>query len=177
MRDFCSTADKDCIRLIVAQDLKESGIDIDSSGLANFSSLQNTTNGNTSYNVMNGGAVAATASSKHHHHNAGAGGGGAIANVTSKISHQILNTSGMHNSTNSNNFFHNTSNNFNIFQSKNSSNTTATTHAANNNTNNASETCLDNQLSGGNSKLFGVSLKQIEMVNLIVNEQTLNVPW
>ena len=70
MRDFCSTADKDCIRLIVAQDLKESGIDIDSSGLANFSSLQNTTNGNTSYNVMSGGAVAASASSKHHH-NAG----------------------------------------------------------------------------------------------------------
>jgi hypothetical protein len=30
MRDFCAVAERDCIRLIVAQDLKESGIDLDS---------------------------------------------------------------------------------------------------------------------------------------------------
>ena len=31
MRDFCNVSDRDCVRLIVAQDLRESGIDIDSS--------------------------------------------------------------------------------------------------------------------------------------------------
>ena len=30
MRDFCNVAERDCIRLIVAQDLKENGIDLDS---------------------------------------------------------------------------------------------------------------------------------------------------
>ncbi|CAF0912481.1 unnamed protein product, partial [Brachionus calyciflorus] len=47
MRDFCNVAERDCIRLIVAQDLKESGIDVDSSNLGNFSS--NMTQMNTSY--------------------------------------------------------------------------------------------------------------------------------
>lgn len=47
MRDFCNVAERDCIRLIVAQDLKESGIDVDSSNLGNFSS--NMTHMNSSF--------------------------------------------------------------------------------------------------------------------------------
>ena len=62
MKDFCNVAERDCIRLIVAQDLKESGIDIDSSSLntGNFSSNNMTTSINMSHNQSH--------LSSHHHY-------------------------------------------------------------------------------------------------------------
>lgn len=184
MRDFCSTADKDCIRLIVAQDLKESGIDVDS----NLSSIQNATanNGNTSYITSNKHSNSHHTHNSHHHGHVNSNA--ASTNMTA--SSKMLNTSGLHNSTNGNHFFHNTSNNFNLFQSvsKNCSSITSTSASSNannmnsnanantNSTNNTnSEVSMDNQLNAS-AKVFGVNLKQIEMVNLIVNEQTLTVP-
>lgn len=50
MRDFCNVAERDCIRLIVAQDLKESGIDVDSSNLGNFSTNMTQMNSSFSHN-------------------------------------------------------------------------------------------------------------------------------
>ena len=192
MRDFCNSTDRDCIRLIVAQDLKESGIDVDASNLANFSAIQNTTqsNSNQSYNLLGSSKHANMSSnnsntSHHHHHHSSSNSN---SNHTHNSSHthsskasQMLNTSGVHNTTsgggggtgNSNFFHHNSSNhNFNIFQANSSS---ATANSSSKNTETTLSSQHDSQLVG--TKVFGVGLKQIEMVNLVINDQTLTVPW
>jgi hypothetical protein len=143
MKDFCNATDRDCIRLIVAQDLKESGIDIDSSNLNNNFNLSNTINTSTYHNK-----------SHHHHYH--------LSN-----NNNLLNTS---TNATSNNFFnqnttsckHNQNKSINIVSSEN---TAPITQCIN---------CKEDSQSM--SKIFGVNLKQIEMVTVNLNEQMLTVP-
>ena len=154
MRDFCNAADRDCIRLIVAQDLKECGIDVDAS---NFSTINtsHSTNSNNNNSCIN---------HYHNHH-------------SHSHSHHILNTSGINNSNINHNYFHNTSEcnifcffwvswaliDFLFLATNNSDTTTSNQH--------------DSQLViTSPNKIFGVNIRQLEMVNLTINEQLLTVP-
>jgi hypothetical protein len=135
MRDFCNVADRDSIRLIVAQDLKESGIDIDSSNLANLTSTFNMSSHNQSL----------------------------FQQKTNSQQQQVLG---------SNNNILNTSNNL-LFQSK-----MLTQQGGKQSNNDLKQSENDSHL-GSNSnggRIFGVNLKQLELVNINVNEQLLSVP-
>ena len=147
MKDFCNVPERDCIRLIVAQDLKESGIDIDSSTFSggNMTSI-NTSHNQSSHNFN-------TLSSHHH---------GRHAHYLS-TNNNLLNTS---------------------------LNTPANTmckhhhyHSHHHNNTNTLDSNHDSQLSSNatttscSTRTFGIGLKQLEMINITINEQILSVPW
>ena len=65
LRDFSNVAEKDCVRLIIAQDLKEFGIDVDTNlggGLGNLTTINQSSSHRNSSN-LNG------TSSSHFHNN------------------------------------------------------------------------------------------------------------
>lgn len=136
MKDFCNVAERDCIRLIIAQDLKESGIDVDSSNLGNFS-----TTINSSYSTNNNSHNCHHHHHHHHHHHRG---------LHLSTNNNILNTS-ITNTSSANNNFLNKSNNIDLNNQHDSQIITST-------------------------RVFGIDLNKLEMVNITVNEQYLTVP-
>jgi hypothetical protein len=136
MRDFCASTDRDCIRLIVAQDLKESGIDVDSQCANTTINNVNGSNINNSNNNNNKNNNDKNNHYNHHHH------------------HHLVNAVHHHHQLVSNNSTNNQAN-------------TSTHHVhsnSNDDTNNKS------------TRVFGVTLRQLEMVNITLNEQVLSVP-
>lgn len=74
MRDFGNVAEKDCVRLIIAQDLKEFGIDVDTNlggGLGNLTAINNSTSHRNSHalNLINTSSNLNGTNSSHFHNN------------------------------------------------------------------------------------------------------------
>jgi hypothetical protein len=148
MKDFCNVAERDYIRLIVAQDLRESGIDVDSSslgGAGNFSS-SNMTSINMSHNNSH------ISHDRHH----------------LSTNNNLLNTSLSTNPTsilsNSKHSYHHANMDMMIMNHNNGHDS----HLMGSNANATTHSC--------STRTFGLDFKQLEMVNLTCNEQLLNVP-
>ena len=142
MRDFSNVVEKDSVRLIIAKDLKELGIDVEITTHETNRHLSITTNTiNNNLSQHNHSLSLKTISS---------GGGGG---------HHTFH---MFQSSKSSNHHHNKSN--------------ISANLMSDNAVGISCTQSDSQLSGGAFKVFGVSLKQLEMSTITVNEQSLMVP-
>lgn len=141
MKDFCNVAEKDCIRLIVAQDLKESGIDVDANNFSNLTCINTSQNSNFFNN-----SATNHHHHRHYHHNQNRHNNSTISHLSHHhhlaTNNNLLNTSAMN--------------------PKSGASTTSSNDPS--------------QLDSKQSRLFGVELRRVEMVNLTVNEQLLTVP-
>lgn len=176
MRDFSNVAEKDCVRLIIAQDLKEYGIDVDANlggGLGNLSCTNavnnTTTNANFGYHYQSSASNNKTTCQQHssfhhhhHHHNHSLN--------TPHCSHHTFSL--FHQSSNKH---HNKSNiSTNLISDLNSNSSSACTCRLNGNQHDSQ---LSSSISPASStRVFGISLKQIEHINVMVNDQILTVP-
>lgn len=166
MRDFSNVAEKDCVRLIIAQDLKEYGIDVDANlggGLGNLSCSNATNTNNFGYHFQTSKNSCQQHNSYHHHNH-----------------NHSLNTH--HCSHHTFSLFHPSSSNKHHNKSNISTNLISD---LNSNSSSGSCTCRinsnqhDSQLSSSispSTRVFGISLKQIEFINVVINDQVLTVP-
>jgi hypothetical protein len=177
MKDFCQAADKDCIRLIVAQDLKESaGIDIDTNAISP-PGLSRSVNCNA---VGCGGGINDS--------------GGILASITnSNTSSNSYFISKQSNGTASNGAFgSNRSTSITTEQAKiiNSSccgsvgtatprsgaDSLSLSHHLHHNGHYHHHCHNHNHHHHHHNRIFGIALRQLEATNVIVNEQALYVP-
>lgn len=141
MRDFGNVAEKDCVRLIIAQDLKEFGIDVDTNlggGLGNLTAINNSTShrNNHALHLINTSSNLNGTNSSHFHNNS----------IHSNLKEFISSTKNHNKSNISTNLMHD---------------------------HNPHDSHLSFQSS---KKVFNLALNQLELINVAINEQTLNVP-
>ena len=142
-RDFCNVAEKDCVRLIIAQDLKEFGIDVDTNlggGLGNLTAIGSNSGRNNTSN-LNG------TSHSHFHNNS--------------LSHNHCTTIG----SNLKEF---------ITSSKHHNKSNISSNLIGDHT--AGCNPHDSHLSSASTRVFNISLTQLELTTVVILEQTLNIP-
>ena len=170
LRDFTNVIEKDCVRLIIAQDLKEFGIDVDANlggGLGNLSTSNSNYHGHTNY-----GSNKSTSHYHHHHTNNNHHHNNSL-NTHHHHHQQQQHTFSLFNQ--SSNKHHNKSNISTNLMSDLNSNTYNCT--CNRNTSNQHDCQLSSSISPiGSKRVFGIHLKQIEQTEVILNEQILIVP-
>ena len=172
MKDFCNAAERDCIRLIVAQDLKESGIDVETNlgggggGGASNNSLYRAS-ANTSINSKN------SASGNLINTISGNSSCSSSSQPSSSQSYFSSSSSSKHHSSKNNTTTAGNTSNLVIFTAGMVGNESATAanlhhHSLHHDSNSSSTTC--------SNRIFGLHLTQLEMVTLSVNDQLLSVP-
>jgi hypothetical protein len=171
LRDFTNVIEKDCVRLIIAQDLKEFGIDVDANlggGLGNLSTSNSNYHGHTNY-----GNNKSTSHYHHHHTNNNHHHNNSLNTHHHHHQQQQQHTFSLFNQ--SSNKHHNKSNISTNLMSDLNSNTYNC--SCNRNTSNQHDCQLSSSISPiGSKRVFGIHLKQIEQTEVILNEQILIVP-
>ncbi len=147
-RDFTNVAEKDCVRLIIAQDLKEFGIDVDAN--------------------LGGGLGNLTSTSSHHRaiNNTSQLNGTASSHFTNMHNHSL---SAHHHATLGSNLKEFITSSKNHNKSIISTNLISDHHLMNIN-------CAQHDSQLSSNRVFNLNINQLEMSNVTVVDQVLSVP-
>ena len=174
LRDFTNLAEKDCVRLVAAQDLKEYGIEVDANRITSNSNYHH------GYTTTNYGKNTSHYHNQYRHN----------SNNNNNNSHHNNSLNTHNNCTHHHHHHHHQqqqhTTTFSLFHPSSSSNkhhnksNISTNLMSDLNSNNSGcSTC--NQLSSsiaplGNKRVFGIHLKQMEQTEVVLNDQKLTVP-